>query len=370
MSSSTSMPARAEGAVVRAAEAEDRGSAAGGPPPAADDAARAPPRGLRARTKALLVVAVLIACYALYLVSLQYFAYTSDAFVSADVVMVAPEVEGRIVAIHVEDNQRVRRGDPLIDLDPEPFELKARLRQAELEKAEADEQQAIRDVARAQAERANAEVALGLTRRTEKRYADLVSQGAVSQLIFDESQTKRAEAEAKVRAVEASLEAARQMVQATRAGIVVARRALDLAHYNLAQTHVVAPVDGLINNFWLRVGAYARTGAPRLGVVASDAWWVIALYKEEVIRHLRVGQPVWIYLDIYPYRLFRGRVQGVTRAIGREDRQDAILPQIAPTTGWIRFQRRFPVRITFDEIPDDVRLHVGANARTLAVYGW
>jgi len=327
-------------------------------------------RGLSGRTRALLVLLALIAAYALYVVSLQVFAYTSDAFVAADVVMVAPEVEGRIVGVHVEDNQFVTRGTPLIDLDPEPYQLQARLRAAELDKARADEREAERAVARAQADRATADVALGLARRTEKRYADLVSQGAVSQLVFDEAQTRRAEAEAKVRAVDAVLDQARQKVLAATAEIVVAERASDLAAYNLEQTRVVAPVGGLVNNLWLRVGDYARVGIPRLGMVASDAWWVVALYKEEAIRHLREGQPVWIHLDLYPWRLLRGRVQGITRGIAREDRQDAILPEIAPTTGWIRFQRRFPVRITLEDVPDDVRLHAGANARTLVVYGW
>ncbi len=347
------------------------------PSPAAPPGAPVPPgeesgparRGLPGRARALLVLGVLIAAYVLYVVSLQFFAYTSDAFVAADVVMVAPEVEGRIVAVHVQDNQSVRSGAPLIDLDPEPYALQARLRRAELEKAQADEREAMRAVTRAEADRTTADVALGLASRTEKRYASLVTQGAASQLVFDEARTKRAEAEAKVHEVEAALDEARQKVLAAAAEIVVAERASDLAAYNLQQTHVLAPVDGLVNNLWLRIGDYARTGIPRLGIVASDTWWVVALYKEEAIRHLREGQPVWIHLDLYPWRLLRGRVQGIARGIAREDRQDAILPEVAPTTGWIRFQRRFPVRITLEDLPDDVRLHVGANARTLVVYG-
>lgn len=350
--------------------AESAGTPAAGAPAPTPETPQEARRGFSGRTKALLVLAVLVAAYLLYVISLQFFAYTSDAFVAADVVMVAPEVEGRIVAVHVHDNQFVHQGDPLIDLDPEPYELQARLRRAELTKAEADEREAQRAIVRAQADRATAGEALGLARRTEKRYADLVTQGAASQLIFDEAQTRRAEAEAKVRAVEATLDEARQKAVAAEAAIVVARRAADLAAYNLEQTHVVAPVDGQINNLWLRIGDYAREGIPRVGLVASDTWWVVALYKEDVIRHLREGQPVWVHLDLYPWRLLRGRVQGIARGIAREDRQDVILPEIAPTTGWIRFQRRFPVRITLEDLPDDVRLLMGANARTLVVYGW
>ncbi|HYN38227.1 MAG TPA: HlyD family secretion protein [Rhodospirillales bacterium] len=334
-------------------------------------AAPAPPRRrLRIRGRLLLAALAVAALWGLYVLSLQFFAYTSDAFVAADVLMVAPQVGGTIAAVHIRDNQPVRQGAPLIDIDPTPYALQAQLRAAELAKAEADEQSAVRDVARAEAERATKLASLGLARRTERRYAELVGQGAASQLVFDEAKTKLSEAEMAVRAADAVVDAARQAVDAQKAAIGVAKRALDLARWDLAQTRLTAPVDGHINNLWLRVGDYARAGEPRLGIVASDQWYVIALYKEEAIRHLVEGGRVWIHLDLYPWQLFRGQIQGVARGIGRELGQTTILPQIEPTTGWIRFQRRFPVRIRLDDVPADVRLHVGANARTLAVYGW
>ncbi len=308
--------------------------------------------------------------WGLYVLSLQFMAYTSDAFVAADVLQVAPEVGGTIAAVHVVDNQFVRAGDPLIEIDPAPYALQAELRRAEVAKAEADQQSAIREVARAEAERATKVASRGLAARTERRYAQLVGEGAASQLVFDEAKTKLAEAERGVQAADASLAAAQQAVEAAKAAVIVARRALDLANWNLSQTRLTAPTDGHINNLWLRVGDYARPGVPRLGIVAADRWSVVALYKEEAIRHLFDGGEVWIHLDIYPWHLFRGHIQGIARGINREFQQTAILPEVLPTTGWIRFQRRFPVRITFDQVPDGVRLHVGANARALAVYGW
>ena len=103
---------------------------------------------------------------------------------------------------------------------------------------------------------------------------------------------------------------------------------LDLAAYNLEQTHLLAPIAGHVNNMWLRIGDYANPGVPRVGLVADDSWSVIALYREEAIRHLQDGLKVWIYLDLYPYQLFRGTIQGVARGIARGDRQTAILPEI------------------------------------------
>lgn len=344
--------------------------AASAPPAKPAEAPERKQRRSGLRWRLLLVAVVVAALWALYTLSLQFVAYTSDAFVATDVLQVAPQVGGRIAALHVADNQFVRKGELLIEIDPTPYALQVALREADLAKAEADVQTAIRDVGRARAELSTRQESLGLARRTERRFAVLVGKQAASQLAFDEASTKMREAEREVRASEASLEALQQEVEASKAATGVARQALKLARWNLSQTRLLAPIDGYVNNMWLRVGDYALAGEPRLAIVASDRWRVVALYKEEAIRHLAEGGPVWIQLDIYPWRLFRGHIQGVTRGISRELRQTALLPDIAPTTGWIRFQRRFPVRILLDPVPDDVRLHVGANARTLAIYGW
>lgn len=322
------------------------------------------------RRKLLLIAAGVAALYALYCISLQFFAYTSDAFVANDVVLIAPEVEGRIVAVHVVDNQRVNVGDPLLTIDEEPYRLQVQLKTAEVIKARADADAARGAVLRADADRISAEAHLSLSRTTERRFGDLAQLNAAPQQRYDETVAALKEAEARLKATEALLSAAREDVLAADAAVKVAERALDLANYNLSQTHIVAPLAGHVNNLWLRVGDYARIGEPRLGIAASHDWRVIALYKEEAIRHLQEGSLAFIYLDTYPFSLFRGRVQGIARAIGHRDQQTAIVPDIAPTTGWIRFQQRFPVRIEFEDVPGDVKLHVGAGARTLVIYGW
>lgn len=322
------------------------------------------------RRKLLLVAGGAAALYALYCISLQFFAYTSDAFVANDVVLVAPEVEGRIVAVHVADNQSVRVGDPLLTIDEEPYRLQVQLKTAEVIKARADAEAARGAVLRADADRISAEAHLTLSRITERRFGDLARQNAAPEQRYDETVAALKEADARLKATRAVLTAAEEDVSAADAAIKVAERALDLASYNLSRTHIVAPVAGHVNNLWLRVGDYARIGEPRIGIAASHDWRVISLYKEEAIRHLREGSVAFIYLDTYPFSLFRGRVQGIARAIGHRDQQTAIVPDISPTTGWIRFQQRFPVRIEFDDVPEDVKLHVGAGARTLVIYGW
>lgn len=325
---------------------------------------------MRTRTKAVLIALGLAGLYGLYVVSLQFFAYTADAFVANDVVMVAPEVEGRIVAVHVVDNQLVKAGEPLLTLDPTPYRLQMELAAAALDKALADQAAAERTVARVEADRRSAVAHLNFARVTERRFSDLAKLNAAPIQRVDEATTVRLEAEAKLSAADAVLAETRAQADATRAATGVARQALDLARYNLAQTRVLAPIDGHVNNLWLRIGDYVHTGEARIGLVADDHWRVVALYKEEAIRHLGEGETAWIHVDSYPFNLFRGRVQGIVRAIAHRDQQTALLPEIAATTGWIRFQRRFPVRVSLDAVPEDVRLRVGANARVLVVYGW
>ena len=325
---------------------------------------------MQTRRKLLLAAVAVGVLYALYCISLQFFAYTSDAFVANDVVLVAPEVEGRIVAVHVVDNQFVQAGDSLLTIDATPYTLQVSLKAAQVAKAKADADAARRAVIRVDADRLSAEAHLAFARITERRFGDLVKLNAAPQQRYDETVAALKEAEAGLRATAALLAAAQEDVVAADAAVKVAERALDLANYNLTQTRIVAPVAGHVNNLWLRVGDYANVGVPRIGIAAAGDWRVIALYKEEAIRHLEEGARVYVYLDTYPYSLLQGRVQGVARAIGHRDQQTQILPDIAPTTGWIRFQRRFPVRIHLEEVPEDMQLHVGANARTLVVYGW
>lgn len=325
---------------------------------------------MRVRRKLLLTAVVVGGLYGLYCVSLQFFAYTSDAFVANDVVLVAPEVGGRIVAVHVTDNQPVHVGDPLLTIDETPYALQVDLKKAAVAKAKADTEAARRAVIRTDADRTSAEAHLAFARTTERRFGDLVQLNAASPQRHDETVAALREAEARLKATAALLAAAQADVVAAEAATNVAQRELDLAAYNLSRTHVVAPIDGHINNLWLRIGDYAPIGIPRMGIAADNDWRVIALYKEEAIRHLHEGATVFVYLDTQPFRLLRGEVQGIARAIGHRDQQTAIVPEIPPTTGWIRFQKRFPVRIHLQDIPEDVPLHVGANARTLVVYGW
>jgi multidrug efflux system membrane fusion protein len=138
--------------------------------------------------------------------------------------------------------------------------------------------------------------------------------------------------------------------------------------WQLDQTKIRAPVDGTITNLTLRVGDQAVMNTPLIGLVDAHAWRVLANFKEDVIRHIRVGSLAWVWLDAHPWHLYRAKAQGIARGISRQPTPGPLLPHVAPTTDWIRLQRRFPVILELQDSRPDLVLHMGSDARALIIY--
>ena len=115
----------------------------------------------------------------------------------------------------------------------------------------------------------------------------------------------------------------------------------------------------------MRPGAYVAVGQPVVGIVDASQWRVIANFKEDVAAAMTPGMRVWVWLDSDPWHLFPGRVQGVGRAIAREQGPAQLLPYVAPTTDWIRLRRRLPVTVLLDPPLPQAGLFMGADARVL-----
>ena len=138
--------------------------------------------------------------------------------------------------------------------------------------------------------------------------------------------------------------------------------------WQLDQTKLLAPADGTITQLTLRVGDQAVVNEPLIGLVDAHAWRIYANYKESVIRHMKVGHTAWVWLDTYPWHVHRATIQGIARGISRVEGERKLLPYVAPTTDWIRLERRFPVTLVLQEQSPDIVLHMGADARTLIFY--
>jgi len=327
--------------------------------------APAPRAGLSRRARVTIVLACIVGAFIAYEIVTSFVAYTSDAYVRSDLVAVAPEVTGRIVAVHVADNQAVKRGDPLFTIDPVPFQLDVAQREAEINAAKARVAADTDETRAAQDRLDSANSALEYANATRNRIAALAGTPAVSRQQVDQANddAQRAlAAQAAAASALAETNLTRAMHVATLAG---AEAAMALSRWKLSRTDVISPADGTINNLTMRAGDTAKVDEALIGIVDAHAWRIIANYKQDYLRNFRVGGTAWVWLDSAPWHFRRAHIAGIGRGISREEGAVKLLPYVAPTTDWIRLQRRFPVTIVLDEPPPGGLLFMGADARVV-----
>jgi multidrug resistance efflux pump len=320
------------------------------------------------RRRVLLVLSSIALALALYWASGYFFAYTDDAYVTSDLVSVAPYVSGRIVSVNIVDNQTVKKGEVLATIDPMPFQLALNEKQAR--KTEAEAQLAVdRDVITAtQAQREDAAAKERLASDNLRRAAPITAEGFLSRQAFDTATAKEQEAKAVLADAEASIAKAQQMLTLHQAVVATITAEIAYLQWQLEQTRLLAPADGTITQLTLRVGDQAVENKPLIGLVDAHAWRIYANYKESVIRHMKIGHTAWVWLDAYPWHIHRAAIQGIARGISREQTERKLLPYVAPTTDWIRLERRFPVTLVLQDQSPDITLHMGSDARTIIFY--
>jgi multidrug efflux system membrane fusion protein len=333
---------------------------------------RAPRSGTREVStgrKILLALAVVLVLFVAWETLTTFVAYTDDAYVRSNLVAFAPQVTGHVVGVHVRDNQAAHRNDLLISIDPVPFQLTFDARKAKLQEAQAQANAARDQVTVAQDTLQAAVAARDLAAATQRRTRALSADSFASRQTLDTATASMQRAEADVESAQAGIARAQRMVAASEAAIAVAQADLATAEWELSRTKVYAPVDGTINNLTVEVGDTARADVPLIGIVDAAAFRIVANYKQSYIRNFRVGGTAWVWLDSYPWHFFRARIQGIARGINRNETLPTLLPYVAPTTDWIRLQRRFPVTLTLEERPPGDWLFMGADARVV-IFPW
>ncbi len=172
-------------------------------------------------------------------------------------------------------------------------------------------------------------------------------------------------ARADVEGAQAGVKRMRRLLAMHDAAIAEAQAELAIAQWRLGRTQLYAPVDGTINNLTLRVGDTAQQDEPLIGIVDANAFRIVANYKQSYIRGFRISGTAWVWLDTDPWHVYRARIQGTARGISRTREKGGLQPYVAPTTEWIRLQRRFPVTVTLVDRPPDNTLFMGADARAV-----
>ncbi len=322
----------------------------------------------RYRRRVLLVLSSIVLVLLLYWGSGYFFAYTDDAYVTSDFVSVAPYISGRIVSVNIVDNQAVKKGELLATIDPTPFQLALNEKQAK--KTEAEAQLAVdRDViAATQAQRDDAAAKERLASDNVRRATPITTAGFYSRQGLDTLAAKEQEAKATLADAESAIAKAQQTLALHQATVAAISAQIAYLQWQLDQTKLLAPTDGTITQLTLRAGDQAVENTPLIGLVDAHAWRIYANYKESVIRHMKVGHTGWVWLDTYPWHIHRATIQGIARGISREQGERKMLPYVAPTTDWIRLERRFPVTLVLQEQSPDILLHMGSDARTLLFY--
>jgi multidrug efflux system membrane fusion protein len=327
----------------------------------------------RRSTVAVLVLVLAAIALAIYVIrAIDLSPRTDDAYVYADTVDVAPEVSGRIVKLAVTDNQRVRAGDLLFQIDPAPFEATLARAEASLKALDSEIELTQRSVnaqqfaaAAGTAEVARARAAAGQAADTLARIEPLQGKEYVSAEQVDQARTAKRVAQA---GLDAALQEARR-AQAAVSGVdaLVARRdvvkaEIVLARLHLDYTQVRAPCDGLVISLKNSAGQYASAGRPVFTLANTARWYVVANFRETDLANIRAGRSAQVYLLSDTSRRYRGTVESVGYGVFPDDggAEAGGLPRVPRSINWVRVAQRFPVRILIEK--PDASFRIGASA--------
>ena len=319
----------------------------------------------------LVILGVIVVLVVYYALADLYTPFSTDAYVQAYVVQIAPQVAGQVVRVHVREGDAVKKGDLLFELDPRPFEHKVALLEAKLVEAEHQVKQLGAELAAAKADHERLQADAEYARLVYRQEQQIFKTESTTERRFQESQQKH---KASAAAVEQAAQMIRRVQDALDARIgeehaLVAqvRAQLGEARLNLSYTRAAAPCDGIITDLQLRDGAYVHVGQAALTLIDTGQWLIVANCRENSLQRLRAGQPALIAFQGAPGRLFRAHVGSVGWGTSRgQGVPSGSLPDVKQPTTWVPAAQRFQVRLVLDE-PPPVPLRVGMTG-SVSVY--
>lgn len=286
---------------------------------------------------------------------------TENAYLSADVVNVASLVAGKVIAVHITDNQHVRKGDPLFDVDPAPFAIALERAQADLATANQNARQDNAEITVARAMVAQTQSDLLNARTIYNRDKELVAQNFMPQQTLDDAQTRMQALQSALDQAKAKLTKALSAPEnaAERGDVLKAQAAIDQAKLDLEHTHVVAAQDGQISNLSLTAGSLINVGTPLFALIADNSFHIDANFKETELPGIHPGQEASIDIDMYPGQHFKGTVESISGGTGTAF---SLLPPQNATGNWVKIAQRVPVRIKLAPTDAAHPLRIGATA--------
>ena len=255
--------------------------------------------------------------------------WTRDGQVRTQVIQVTPRVNGMVVKIYVVDNQKVKTGDLLFEIDPSQYQVKLNQAEARLQRTR--------------------EAAKG-TKIEFERVKNIYTKdkGAVSQKDLVRNETN---------------------YYKSLADIDSSEEAVNTAKLNLSYTKVYAEVDGYVSNINFQIGSQAAANKAILALVDENSYWVFGFFREDAIPEVEVGDKAMVTLLAYPDTPLSGKVEAIAWGIAHSDGNPGnnLLPSVKPVFQWIRLAQRIPVRIKLDTLPENVKLRFGLTASVMVL---
>jgi multidrug resistance efflux pump len=320
------------------------------------------------------VVCAIVVSLIWYLLADRFTPYTQQARVQAYVVSVAAEASGRVARVLVHNNQEVKAGDVLFEIDSGQYRIAVDRARADLESTRRQVGASTAGIdsalASLRAAVANEVKARQDSERLERLYRD--DEGTVSLRRLEVARATHEQAQSQVAAAHAEVERAREQQggnEAENAQLRSAGAALEKAELDLANTQITARSGGVITDLRTEVGQFAAAGNPVMTLIAIRDLWVSADMTENNLGHLLPGTPVAIALDALPGEVFEGRLRSIGYGVSvGQSTPPGGLPTVQNSRDWLRPAQRFPVIVEF-EPGERARLHnvrVGGQAEVMA----
>ena len=260
-----------------------------------------------------------------------FYKSTDDAFVEGHIVTVSPRVSGPVIKLNIEDNQEVKKGDLLLEIDPVDYETKLKQSKAKLDEARASLISAGNQVEKSFSE-------LDFAKNDYSRYSQMYAKGIASTQDYDSAKTKLTTLESESKSAKAKYDELQASIKRLEAEV-------EENELNLSYTKIYATQDGKITHRTVEQGNYVQIAQP-LFAIAQDDVWVVANFKETQVANMKKGQSVKIKIDAYGHKKFNGQVDSIQMASGAKA---SLFPPENAVGSYVKIVQRIPVKIIFTE---------------------
>lgn len=345
------------------------------PTPEAAAQAIAPAAGNKKRKRAgriaLILVVILVGCFAWYPLSDHHAPYAGAGSIAADVTQIAARVAGPVTSVAIRDNAEVKAGDTLFTIDDTTYRMDVELAKAQLEQVLNTVNSSAVAIPAAEAKVEQAELGLKTATDDLDRAQQLFEKGLVTPAKLAQAEAAKTNAELNVQAAKADLErtiAASGAFDETNPNVRTARANLEKAEFALANTKIVAPADGYVTNVSLTEGQFVGAGTGALTFINPATQMVIADFRENQLINVKPGDKAIVVFEAAPGKQFDATVESIAWGISSGRTSVNGLSQPTTDTRWFPPARKIPVRIkldSLDDLPANIRL--GSEAGVLVI---